>query len=64
MFITHVLNPICLNIVDHVDHVDLIKIYFASKLKSKLTVKTQTVLKNIIGIGLITFGILMFFKAF
>tara|TARA_B100000700_G_C14950276_1_gene811322 strand:+ start:61 stop:693 length:633 start_codon:yes stop_codon:yes gene_type:complete len=44
--------------------VDLIKIYFASKLKSKLTVKTQAVLKNIIGIGLITFGILMFFKAF
>ena len=44
--------------------VDLLKIYFSSKLKSKLTVKTQTVLKNIIGIGLITFGILMFFKAF
>ena len=44
--------------------VDLLKIYFASKLKSKLTLKTQAVLKNIIGIGLITFRVLMFFKAF
>ena len=42
--------------------VDLLKIYFASKLQSKLTKKAQMVFKNIIGTGLIIFGVLMFFK--
>lgn len=44
--------------------VDLIKIYFASKLKSHLNNKTQNILKNILGIGLIVFGIIMCLKGF
>ncbi|MDG2369716.1 MAG: LysE family transporter [Flavobacteriales bacterium] len=44
--------------------VDLIKIYFASKLKSHLNNKTQNILKNILGIGLIVFGIIICLKGF
>ena len=52
---------VCSN-ADFNDSVDLLKIYFASKLQSKLTKKAQMVFKNIIGGGLIIFGVLMFFK--
>lgn len=44
--------------------VDLLKIYFASKLKSKLNNKGQNILKNILGIGLIVFGFIMCLKGF
>lgn len=44
--------------------VDLLKIYFASKLKNRLTDKTQNILKIILGIGFIVFGFIMCLKGF
>ena len=44
--------------------VDLVKIYFASKLQSKLNLKTLNNLKKVLGIGLIAFGLFMCLKGF